>query len=92
MIILDILKYKVALPTKNKNGPPTKSASFAAAANSELTCLKSIHGLPHPFSTTIKGTKDEFSFELSVLIIASTSKPPASAARLRISQCYKQKY
>jgi len=63
---------------------------LAAAASSELTCLKSIHGLPHPFSTTIKGTDGEFSLELfEVLIIASTSKPPTSAARLRMSQCCK---
>jgi len=66
----------------------TKSASFAAAASSELTCLKSMHGLPHPFSTTIKGTEDELSLEPSeVFIIASTSRPPASAALRRMSQC-----
>lgn len=66
----------------------TKSASFAAAANSELTCLNSMQGLPHPFSTTINGTKHELSLGPSrPLTIASTSKPPASAARRRMSQC-----
>lgn len=66
----------------------TKSASFAAAASSELTCLKSMHGLPQPFSTTIKGTEEELSLEPSeVFIIASTSRPPASAALRRMSQC-----
>lgn len=66
----------------------TKSASFAAAANSELTCRKSMQGLPHPFSTTINGTEDELSIQLSwLLIIASTSRPPATAARRRMSQC-----
>ena len=65
----------------------TKSASFAAAASSELPCIISMHGLPHPFSTTIKGTGEEFSLEPSeVPVIASTSRPPASAALRRTSQ------
>ncbi|KAJ6977492.1 hypothetical protein NC653_029410 [Populus alba x Populus x berolinensis] len=47
-----------------------------------------MHGLPHPFSTTIKGTDEELSLETSeVFIIASTSRPPASAALRRMSQC-----
>lgn len=67
----------------------TKSAPLAAAAKSELTCLKSMHGLPHPFSTTIKGTEEELFLEPSwMLIIASTRRPPVSAALRRISQCW----
>ena len=50
-----------------------------------------MQGLPHPFSTTISGTRDEFSLEPSwPLTIASTSKPPASAALRRMSQCCEQ--
>jgi hypothetical protein len=66
----------------------TKSASFAAAASSELTCRKSIHGLPHPFSTTISGTDTDSSLRSSWMpAIASTISPPASAAFRRIPQC-----
>ena len=66
----------------------TRSASFAAAASSELTCRKSIHGLPHPFSTTIRGTDSGASLRSSWMpAIASTSNPPASAAFRRIPQC-----
>lgn len=50
-----------------------------------------MHGLPHPFSTTIKGTELDFSFEESWVAITSTSSPPAFAAFRIISQCYKSK-
>jgi hypothetical protein len=83
-----IKEKKLDMDFHKQNKHHTKSASFAAAASSELTCLKSMHGLPHPFSTTISGTEDKFSLEPSkVSIIASTSKPPASAALRRMSQC-----
>ncbi|CAL1403458.1 unnamed protein product [Linum trigynum] len=66
----------------------TRSASIAVES-SELTCLKSMHGIPQPFATTLTGSDNEFSSEPSELvIIAFGSSPPASAALLRMSQCH----